>query len=424
MLRALPVHLIAMASLIAWAIFLPMLIGPSLPDRNRNLVYGLTALYVLAWLTLLSVSVLRRGSEPEVLASQAGNRLVIWGGNTVIIIGFWLAVPYADEAVRMLCVAGAFATVATEVLGAIERPPTRRRIVVSPLALPISTALYFVVHWDRFSLIVAPFSIAYAINVMTLRAVVQRAVDRTHDARQAAEAALVQVAAERDAKTRFLASASHDLGQPLQAARLFFDQAMRAPDAARREAAAGRVTWAFDATEQLLRQMLDHLRLESGVVEPHLSQLALGPLIARVAEMHEPAARLAGVTLLALPSRVRATADVALLERALGNLVSNGIRHAKARRLLIGARRRAGRVRLWVINDGVGISPADAPQLFEDFVQGSDHGDEIRGGFGLGLASARRMAGLMDGAVGLDPKWRQGSAFWLELNVTEALAPG
>jgi signal transduction histidine kinase len=49
-------------------------------------------------------------------------------------------------------------------------------------------------------------------------------------------------------------------------------------------------------------------------------------------------------------------------------------------------------------------------------VQGSDHGDEVRGGFGLGLASARRMAQLMGGAVGLDRKWRRGSAFWLELN--------
>ena len=423
MLRALPVHLIAMASLIAWAIFLPVLIGPALPEQTRNFVYGVTALYVLAWLGLLAVSVLRRGSEPEVLASRAGNRLVIWGGNAVLVFGFWLSMPYADEAVRMLCVAGVFATVATEVLGAIERPPARRRMVFSPLALPISTALYFIVHWERFSLIVAPFSIAYAFNVMMLRGVVQRAVDRTHAARQTAEMALAEVAAERDAKTRFLTSASHDLGQPLQAARLFFDQAMRAPDAARREAAARRVTWAFDATEQLLRQMLDHLRLESAAVEPRLERLAVGPLIARIAEMNEPAARLAGVSLLALPSRHHATADPALVERALGNLVANGVRHAKARRVLVGARRQGDRLRLWVIDDGVGIADADAAHIFEDYVQGSDHGDEIRGGFGLGLASARRMAGLMGGQVGLDRKWTHGSAFWLELGAAEAKAP-
>ena len=136
---------------------------------------------------------------------------------------------------------------------------------------------------------------------------------------------------------------------------------------------------------------------------------------ARVAELNEPAARLAGVEVHALPSRLEARADPALTERALGNLVANSLRHAKARRVLVGARRRAGRVRRWVIDDGVGIAPADAPRLFEDYVQGSNHGDEIRGGFGLGLSSARRMAGLMGGDVGLDAKWTAGSAFWLEL---------
>ena len=68
-----------------------------------------------------------------------------------------------------------------------------------------------------------------------------------------------------------------------------------------------------------------------------------------------------------------------------------------------------------VRDHGIGI-PADRLEgIFEDFAQGSDHGDEIRGGFGLGLASARRVAGLMDGTVGLERKWRAGSAFWLEL---------
>ena len=77
-------------------------------------------------------------------------------------------------------------------------------------------------------------------------------------------------------------------------------------------------------------------------------------------------------------------------------------------------------MRLWVIDDGVGIPEADAPRLFTDYVQGSNHGDEIRGGFGLGLASARRMAELMGAAVGLERKWTKGAAFWLELPAASA----
>jgi hypothetical protein len=244
---------------------------------------------------------------------------------------------------------------------------------------------------------------------------VQRAVDRAYAATQ-------QVAAERDAKTRFLTSASHDLGQPLQAAQLFFDDVMDARTQPEREAAGRRVTWALESAQELLRRMLDHLKLEAGAVTPKLRAVPVGTLIARMAEMHEPSARLAGVDIVALPSRLAARADPDLVDRALGNLVANAIRHAKARRLLIGARRRAGRVRLWVIDDGVGIAEADAPRLFDDYVQGA-HGDEVRGGFGLGLASARRMAALMGGAVGLDRAWRRGSAFWLELPAADAKLP-
>ena len=182
------------------------------------------------------------------------------------------------------------------------------------------------------------------------------------------------------------------------------------------------MTWAFDATEQLLRRMIDHLRLESGAVEARIEAVAVGPLIARLAEMHEPAARLAGVEVVAMPTRLAAAADPELLERVLGNLVVNSLRHAKARRVVVGARPRAGRVRLWVIDDGVGISPADTAALFEDYVQGSDHGDEVRGGFGLGLASARRMASLMGGEIALEARWLNGSAFWVELPAAHAKA--
>jgi signal transduction histidine kinase len=307
-------------------------------------------------------------------------------------------------------------------LGTIERPPAKPPLAYAPMALPLSSAAYYALHWEPYSPVLILFLLSYALVVWQLGRILQGAVDRAYADRRTAEAALAQVAAERDAKTRFLTSASHDLGQPLQAARLFFDQAMRARTAARRTQAARKVAWAFDASEQILRQMLDHLKLEAGAVAPRLADVAVGPLIARLAELNEPAARLAGVELRALPSRLAARGDPALIERALGNLVANAIRHAKGRRVLVGARPSAGGVRLWVIDDGVGIPPGDAARLFDDFVQGSNHGDEVRGGFGLGLASARRMAGLMGGGIGHEPAWAHGSAFWLELPAAAAKA--
>ena len=334
----------------------------------------------------------------------------------------WLVAPHAALDLQLVFLLFHIGIVTINVVASIDRPRGRGAGRFLPLALPASIAVFYATHWNPYSPALIVFAVSYGFVAQALRETLQTAVDRAQTARSTAEAALVEVAAERDAKTRFLTSASHDLGQPLQAARLFFDQTMRSRTLAQRAAAAKKVAWAFDATELLLRQMLDHLRLESGTVEPSIGEVAVGPLIARIAEMNEPAARLAGVSIRAMPSQLSALADASLTERALGNLVANAIRHAKARRVLVGARRQAGRVRLWVVDDGVGIAQADAPRLFDDFVQGSNHGDEIRGGFGLGLSSARRMAGLMAGDVGLEPKWTHGSAFWLELAVAEAVA--
>jgi len=418
--RSVLINLIAIGLVIGAFAVIPHYVGPSLPASNRYIIQALAAVFVGGWLVQLV-----RPTPPHGRGRVAwpfSSNFVIWGGIALLTGAFWLWMPYADEQVMLACVICQICTVTVYIMTTIEPPPSRPRPRFETVVFPVSIALYLVVHPTAYSPPLVVFIGCYAVTILLLQRFVQHAVDEAYAARLAAETALVQVAAERDAKTRFLASASHDLGQPLQAARLSFDQVLRSTDPTQRERAVRRVGWAFDTTEQLLRRILDHLRLESGIIEAKVRPVAVGPLIARVAELHEPAARLAGVEIVVLPSRLQALADPELLERALSNLVVNSLRHAKARRVLIGARRHAGRVRLWVIDDGVGISAADAPTLFEDYVQGSNHGDEVRGGFGLGLASARRIAHLMGGEVALEAKWLNGSAFRLELPAADAKA--
>jgi signal transduction histidine kinase len=412
------VNLIAIALVIAAIAVLPVYIGPDLPPLYLWIVRIYDVVFVAGWLWMMA-----RPPPPAAAGRMAwplSSRFVMWGGIGLQMGGFWLWMPYADEAVVLACIVTVVCTVTLYVMTSLEPPPSSGRIPLAPMVEPVALAVYLVVYPIRMSAPLVLFLLCYAFVIVVLQRFIQHTVDDAHAARQAAERALVQVAAERDAKTRFLASASHDLGQPLQAARLSFDQAMRSPEGDLRRRAVRRVTWAFDATEQLLRRMLDHLRLESGAVEANVRPVAVGPLIARIAEMHEPAARLAGVEVVAMPTRLAAAADPELLERVLGNLVVNSLRHAKAGRVVIGARRRADRVRLWVIDDGVGIAPADTAGLFQDYVQGSNHGDEIRGGFGLGLASAKRMMELMGGRIALEGNWLNGSAFWVELPVVDA----
>jgi signal transduction histidine kinase len=393
-------------------VFVHVWLGPVVPPARMllfDVVYGGFNLWWAVSIVILRVT--RKITEDTAEAWYGHTTQVFWFGNVATVTAFALVMPYASEALRLVVTMVCLAPVAVEAIGTILTPRLGRRDVSSTLApafIPVGIVIMFAVSGDEFAIPVMVFVMSFTIALLLLREVVQGWVDYAWDAAQAAEAA-------RDARTRFLASASHDLGQPLQAARLFFDQVLQSPAGPARERAVRNVRWAFDNTEHLLGQMMDHLRLESGEVEARLAPLPLGPLIARVAEMHEPAARLKGVDIDALPTRLVASADSALVERALGNLVANAIRHAKARRVLVGARRKGDRVRVWVIDNGVGIPDADRPRLFEDHVQGSNHGDEIRGGFGLGLASCRRIAELMGGSAGHEPRWSNGAAFWIDL---------
>ena len=108
--------------------------------------------------------------------------------------------------------------------------------------------------------------------------------------------------------------------------------------------------------------------------------------------------------------------DPSLLQRALGNLVNNAIIHSGGSRVLVGMKS-AGpeRIRFWVLDDGAGVPVADRERIFDDYFQSQSQGTFRKGGFGLGLASVRRIASLLGGHAALDAKRHHGSAFYIEL---------
>ena len=143
----------------------------------------------------------------------------------------------------------------------------------------------------------AIYVLGFAGMMFFLGNALNRTVKETVAARLASDASarqlsdmLREVAAQRDASTKFIASVSHDLGQPLQAVGLFFDQTIRAPDGALRDAAVDGVRNGLAAADQLLSHMLGHLRLEADAVRPHRSRVDLPLLLDRVAAHHQPAA--------------------------------------------------------------------------------------------------------------------------------------
>lgn len=254
-----------------------------------------------------------------------------------------------------------------------------------------------------------------AIRRFVREAVVKEAAARAaaEEARRDLDAALAIVARERDAKTQFIRAASHDLQQPLQAAALFLDRVRPGGRVAEQTPSLGGLRQALTAARSLVASMLEHLKLEGGVIQPNVTMLAAGDVFDRVLLTQGPIAAAAGIRISLAGRSIAVAADPALLARAIENLVANAIRHSGGARVLLGARATQGQVWFWVIDDGRGLGSADEERIFNPFEQGAHVGE--MGGFGLGLASTRGLAALMDGSCGIRTGLTKGAAFYIRL---------
>jgi signal transduction histidine kinase/CheY-like chemotaxis protein len=238
-----------------------------------------------------------------------------------------------------------------------------------------------------------------------------------------AELALRRDEAERAnaAKTRFLASASHDLRQPMHAIGLLVELLRVRVQAPEQRDLADKTHQAVLSMEALFGSLLDISKLDAGAVQPQVQPFALQALLDRVQATHAPLAQAKGLRLRVRPTPLHTDTDPALLERILGNLVSNAIRYTHTGGVLVGCRRRGDRVALQVVDTGVGIAADQRETVFEEFVRLGEGapGDQ---GLGLGLAIVRRTAQLLGLPVALQSRPGRGSVFEVLLPVVAPAA--
>lgn len=332
-------------------------------------------------------------------------RTIALGNNVVVVVGIWLLSPYGPVELRLLAVLFCITYLAIAVFAT---PNFGWLHYVNTISVIGSSIAVILLSGSPLGVYLMPFFVVFAVGTLMLGHIL-------HRTKLALSLARLEAEAQRDARLHYLASASHDFGQPLQSARLYYDQMRRSTGEAEHTRAALGLEHALEAMASMLAHITNHLRLDGAAAPIKPQPLPLNLIIARVVEAHEPAARQKAVQLRMLPTRLSVRGDALLIERVLSNLIGNAIRHAHATRILVGPKRRGSKIRIWVIDDGNGVSPADRAALFEPYVQGSDHGGEIRGGYGLGLSAARMMAAEMAGETAYEPRWRSGSAFFLEL---------
>ncbi|WP_306027262.1 PAS domain-containing hybrid sensor histidine kinase/response regulator [Stappia sp. MMSF_3263] len=215
-------------------------------------------------------------------------------------------------------------------------------------------------------------------------------------------------------KTRFLAAAGHDILQPLNAARLYASSLIERFSEGELKHLVQNVGASLESVEEIIGAVLDISRLDTGALKPEVTVFRLEEILNPLRTEFEPVAREKALDLRILPTSISVRSDRRLLRRLLQNLVSNAIKYTRSGRVLVGVRRRRGKVVVEVFDTGIGIPESKQKLIFLEFHRLDDGAREARG-LGLGLSIVERIARVLDHPVELVSRAGHGSRFSIEL---------
>jgi len=221
-------------------------------------------------------------------------------------------------------------------------------------------------------------------------------------------------------KTRFVAAASHDLLQPLNAARLFASTLAERKDDPEVVEIAERIDSSMRAAEEVLDDMLDIARLESGTMRSDIADFSMDEIFEDIERQFAPLATRRGLRLRVTKPRCRVRSDRILLRRILQNLVSNALRYTQRGGVLVSCRRRGRYVELQVWDTGPGIPEKHQRAIFDEFRRLDRSSPWGEKGLGLGLSICHRMALLLGHELGVRSNVGHGSVFRLRVPRSDA----
>ena len=258
------------------------------------------------------------------------------------------------------------------------------------------------------------------VNESLERRVVERTAEltRLNDALATAKA---EAEAANLSKTRFIAAASHDILQPLNAARLFTSTLVERMKRSKDSELVRNVDLSLEAVEEILSALLDISRLDAGAMKAEIAPFRIDDILQALALEFGPAARKKGLKFTVVPCGLTLTSDRKLLRRVLQNFVSNAIKYTKEGRVLMGGRRHGGSLRIEVHDTGPGIPETKLEIIFQEFQRLQTDGDGTSG-LGLGLSIVERMAKVLETPVHVLSTPGKGSVFAVDVPIAvEAL---
>ena len=245
----------------------------------------------------------------------------------------------------------------------------------------------------------------------------QRTLIQREDRIRELEAACRQARRAEQEKTRFLASASHDLRQPMHALGLFAATLEKRLQGSAEEPLLRNVMRSVDGLERSFNVMLDVSRLDAGTVDPNVQHFPLRDLFRRLHMQYSGQAEQAGLGLRFSPGGKSVSSDPQLLERILGNLIQNAIKYTDAGGIAVVARSTETHVNVEVWDTGVGIAADDLPRVFDEFCQvGRDRRARSQG-LGMGLAIVKRLARLLGHRLSVRSRPGGGTMFRIGIQI-------
>lgn len=217
------------------------------------------------------------------------------------------------------------------------------------------------------------------------------------------------------AKTRFLASASHDLRQPMHTISLLVGTLKEQTQGRQIAKVVSKIETSIDAMESLFGSLLDISKLDAGVVKPDVGEVSVSAILRNLEIHFAPQAQAKGLSLRIEDCNVVVASDPALLERILGNLVANAVNYTAQGSVVVGCRVRQGRAHLLVADSGIGIPASQLKDVFEEFVQLDNPGRDRSKGLGLGLSIVKRSADLLGHRLIARSVEGKGSVFGVEV---------